>query len=413
MRRGAGLSTWYRNNRILAWVCILIATNQLGFGSIVPVVPLYAESFGVSHALIGLTIAIYGFARFLAQMPGGWLADRRGRRWTLATGGALALAGNLLCAIAPSYVFFLGARFIAGAGAAMVLTGSEIILADITTPENRGRTMAIYQSVFLFAVGIGPLPGGLLAQYGGLAAPFVVHGTLGGVVAALAIVRVPETRALRTGGVGAGMARPGFFRQLRQVWAMPAFLLVSLVAFANAFARTGALFNVVPTLAQSHMGLEEWQIGFGLALVSVGGLALAYPSGMLVDRFGRKAVIVPATMLSGTALSLFALAPDFRWFLISCSVWAMASGVSGAAPSAYAADIAPPGMNAVVLGAFRMLSDVGYVVGPLFLGWTADLFDASVSLYITTIVLLVCGLSFARFAPETYARRTAKPARAP
>lgn len=58
MRRVSDLGTWYRRNRILVWVCAVIAVNQLGFGSIVPVVPLYAESFGVSHGLIGLTIAV-------------------------------------------------------------------------------------------------------------------------------------------------------------------------------------------------------------------------------------------------------------------------------------------------------------------------------------------------------------------
>ncbi|HAX25921.1 MAG TPA: MFS transporter, partial [Chloroflexi bacterium] len=47
----------YERNRILIWVCVLIGFNQLGFGSIVPVVPLYAESFGVSQTAIGLTIA--------------------------------------------------------------------------------------------------------------------------------------------------------------------------------------------------------------------------------------------------------------------------------------------------------------------------------------------------------------------
>lgn len=56
------------------------------------------------------------------------------------------------------------AHFVSGAGAGLTLTAGMIVLTDITTPSRRGRVMAIYQSVFLFAVSIGPIPGGYLAE---------------------------------------------------------------------------------------------------------------------------------------------------------------------------------------------------------------------------------------------------------
>ena len=83
---------FYANNGPLVWVCVLIAVNQLGFGSIVPVVPLYAKSFGVSQTAIGLTIAIYGLARFLMNVPTGHVADRYGRRVALVSAPATAPA---------------------------------------------------------------------------------------------------------------------------------------------------------------------------------------------------------------------------------------------------------------------------------------------------------------------------------
>ena len=74
-----GFSRWYAENRILTWICALIFVNQLGFGAIVPAVPLYARSFGVSLTAIGLTIAGYGLARFLSSLPAGQISDRFGR----------------------------------------------------------------------------------------------------------------------------------------------------------------------------------------------------------------------------------------------------------------------------------------------------------------------------------------------
>jgi DHA1 family multidrug resistance protein-like MFS transporter len=393
-----------RARRILAWMCVLIAVNQLGFGGIVPAMALYARSFGVPQSAIGLAIAVYGLARFLVAVPGGHLADRAGRRTTLVVGGLVTAAGNLLCAWAPTFPALVAARFVAGAGAALVLTGGQIVLADITTPAQRGRTMAIYQGVFLFAVGVGPLPGGLLAQHLGLEAPFVAYAVAGVLASAVAWLQVPETRGPRGAGASAAPAPP-FGAQLRLLAGHLGFLLVSLVSFVNAVARTGALFNVVPVLAQERLALTADRIGLGLALASLVGLALVYPAGVLVDRHGRKAVIVPSTLLAGGALLLFVLAPSYGWFLAACVAWSVAVGVSGAAPAAYAADVAPPGMNAAAMSAYRMLSDLGYVVGPIALGLVSDGLGADAALGVAAALLAAVALLFARLAPETYRAR--------
>ena len=409
MDRARLLAEWYRRNRVLAWICLAIAVNQLGFGGIVPAVPIYAATFGVSKAAIGLAIAVYGLARFLINVPAGQLADAAGRRWSMALGGLVTVVGNILCALAPTYPLFLLARFVAGSGASMVLTTGQIMAADVATPENRGRTMAIYQSVFLLAVGIGPLPGGFLAQHAGIRVPFLTYAALGGLVALLAFAAVPETRRARVSAVGEGILRPRFAAQMRALASTPAFLLVGLVALANSFARAGALFNLVPQIAKTQLGLSESQIGVGLSLVSLGGLVVAYPAGVLVDHFGRKSVIVPSTMMGALAMVLFTLAPNFGWFLFSCACWAFAAGVAGSAPPAYAVDVAPPGMNAAAMGAYRMLGDAGYVIGPALIGWSADLFGGSTALYGAGTLLLLSGLAFARFAPETRRRLQPRP----
>ena len=181
-------------------------------------------------------------------------------------------------------------------------------------------------------------------------------------------------------------------------------MLVSLVSFMNAVARTGGLFNVIPVLAHDRLGLNADRIGLGLALASLVGLVVIYPSGVLVDRYGRKSVIVPATFMAGISLVLFLLAPSYAWFLAGCVAWSVAAGVGGAAPAAYAADVAPPGMNAAVMSGFRMLADLGYVVGPIALGLATDLVGADLTLGGSALLLAATALLFARFAPETYRR---------
>ncbi|HKZ05978.1 MAG TPA: MFS transporter [Methylomirabilota bacterium] len=390
-------------NRILIWMCALIAVNQLGFGSIMPVIALYARSFGVSQSAIGVAVAVYGLARFLVALPAGQLADRVGRRTVLALGGLVTAVGNLGCALAPDYGTFVVARFVSGVGAALVITTGAIVLADITTPARRGRVMSVYQGTFLFAVGVGPLPGGLLAERYGLPAPFAFYAVAGVIASALAYLRVPETRNFRGAAEAAAEAAPAAFgAQLRLLAGRLGFVLVGLTAFMNAVARTGALFSVIPILARDRLALSTDRIGFGLAVASIVGLALAYPAGVMVDRYGRKVVIVPATVMAGVSLMVFLFAPSYAWFLVGCAVWSVAAGIGGAAPAAYAADVAPPGMNAAAMSAYRMVGDLGYVVGPVVLGVAADLAGADATLAATAALLVAVAAVFARLAPETY-----------
>jgi MFS transporter, DHA1 family, multidrug resistance protein len=388
--------------RILIWMCVLIAINQLGFGALVPVMPLYAKGFGVSQMAIGMAIAIYGLARFVMGVPTGQLADWLGRRPTLAIGGLVSTAGNFWCACADTYPEFVIARFVAGAGAALVLNAGSIVLADITTPERRGRSMAIYQGTFLFAVGAGPFPGGVIAQAYGLSAPFIAYGIAGLGASAVAWFAISETRDFRRSTGSSGAVKVRFGEQLRIMLSQLGFRLVSAVGFTNAFTRTGALFTLMPLIATELIGLSATQIGAAMAIGSVLGLLATYPSGVLLDRYGRKAVIVPATILSGASMALFYVAPNFSWFVGASILWGVASSIGGAAPAAYAADSAPEGMNAAAMSCYRTLSDLGYVLGPVLLGLLADLTGAGTALLVSAVMLITIGALFARFAPETH-----------
>ncbi len=390
-----------RPTAVLAWMCVLIAVNQLGFGAVIPVLPLYALSFDVSQTAIGLTIAIYGVARVALGVPAGQIADRLGRRSSLALGGLLSALGNFWCAAADSYAELVVARLVAGGGAGIVLTAGLIVLADITTPATRGRAMAIYQGVFLFAVGIGPFPGGYLAERFGVEAPFFVYGVAGALVTLVAWFCVAETRALAGKSAETALSVP-MVAQLRALAANTGFLLVCLIGFTNALARTGALFSIVPILALDRLALSASATGFGLALGSVVGLAVTYPAGAVVDRFGRKTVIVPMTVLTGASMLCFALAPDYAWFLLACAIWGGASAASGAAPAAYAADSAPAGMNAAAMSSYRVLSDVGYVLGPILLGLLGDWGGLELPFWVGAAALVLAAGLFAKLAPETH-----------
>src|SRR5258708_10848841 len=175
-------------------MCVLVGVNQIGFGAMVPALPLYAQSFGVSASAVGFAVAVYGFARFAIILPGGQLSDRLGRRPMLAIGGLLSAVGSFWCAEAHGFLEFNVARLVAGAGAGIILTTGQIVLADISSPNRRGRNIATYQAAFLLGLSVGPFPGGLLASAYGLSAPFLLTGAASLASTTLAWFLVSETR---------------------------------------------------------------------------------------------------------------------------------------------------------------------------------------------------------------------------
>ena len=402
---GLGSAAWP-----LFWLCLVIGVNQLGWGLISPSMPLYADSFGVSEAAVGLTVSVYGLGRVLLALPSGQLADRWGRRSIMLAGTLVTALGSLLCGIAPSFDLLLIFRLIAGAGAGMIMTGAHVILADITTPENRGRVMSIYQGWFLLAVGLGPAPGGLIAEWYGYRAPFFAFAALALAAGLIVYTKVGESRRRAgqvkpadTGRSGEATRPIGFW----QVLTIPGIALAGLIMFSQSFSRTGAIFTIAPLFGHERLGLTPSQIGWTFTMANLLMVVMVALVGPLSDRYGRKTVIVPSTLLSASAFLTFALAGNYAVYLLAGALWGITGGMGGAAPAAYVADRAPRAAVGLALGTYRMLGDIGYLVGAALLGWISDQAGAGAALLVTAGMFLVVGTVFWAWAPEE--RRAAQP----
>jgi DHA1 family multidrug resistance protein-like MFS transporter len=405
----AGLRRRLAENRILMWVCLVIAVNQLGFGIIVPVTPIYARTFGVSEAAI--VVAVYGLGRFLFSVPVGQAADRFGRKRTIFVGTLLTCVGSLLCGLAADFTQLLIFRFIAGIGSTTVITGTQIVVADVATRENRGRMMSTYQGFFSFAVGVGPSIGGLVALFLDARAPFFVFAALTLVAGAIALTQLPETGGRREVVPLAGGAQPPVGPGVaRQLMTNVGFLCVSLVTFQQAFTRTGAMFAVVPLMGVERIGLDPARIGFAITIGNMLNLATIAGAGFLVDRYGRKPVIVPSCLLGAAAFAGFAYALDYPTFVLCAIVWGIGSAL-GSSSAAYAADQAPPGGNGATMGIYRMLSDAGYVIGPALLGLIAQEAGGQTALLAASGIAIATMVPFALLAPESSpGKRASRPA---
>ncbi len=401
-----------RENSALLMVCVATGIIMLGQGVIGPVLPLYAKDFGVSSAFIGLSISVFGLARMLLNLPAGFLSDRFGRRLLLVGGPVITAFGSFLSAAAGDIWQLLAFRFIAGAGSAMFMTGAIILVTDISTPENRGRMLSLYQGSLLLGVSIGPAIGGITAELAGLEAPFVLVGVLALVCAVWAFREMPETRRAQTDtpSEGESVAAPGGTGSaLGPLFRNRDFNLVSMVTFAIFFTRTGARQTILVLMGSARLGLSAGALGAVFAMMAVLNLLAIGPAGAWADRFGRKRVIVPSAFLTVGTLLLFAISGEIWIFLIAAVLQGIATGLGGPAPAAYVADVVPENARGVGMGLYRTYADVGFVIGPPLLGWIADSTGSfRWPLLFNAALIAVCVVPFSLFARETLAQRQAQ-----
>ncbi|MER3396995.1 MAG: hypothetical protein C4316_00405 [Chloroflexota bacterium] len=350
---------------------VATALMTLSHGIVSPVLPLYAQSFGVSLSLVGLLVAGFGIARLLANLPAGILASRLGRRQVLFFGSLVSTLGGLLSALAASFEQLVAARMLSGVGSALFITSALTYVADVSTPATRGRYMSVYQSCFLLGITLGPVPGGFLADLLGLRAPFFAIGAASAAAA---------------------------------LWVLLNFILISFIAFGVFFTRGGVQQTLLPVLGRDRFGLNPAQLGVLFGAVAATNLLAIPVGGFLSDRLGRKASVVPGSLLDTFGLLLLSLEGPQAQFWAGSVLLGLGSGLSGPASAAYVSDIAASSLLGLALALYRTLADVGLVVGPPLLGGLSDLLGVDAALAAATAFRGVGAAAFALLAVETWRR---------
>lgn len=410
----------------LLMISISTVLVMLGQGVVTPVLPLYAMQFGVSVAAVGLTFSMFALARMFLNVPAGILSERYGRRVLLISGPLIIFAGMVGSGLAQNFAELLAWRFVAGAGSALYMTGAQIYLADISNEHNRARFMGTNQGALLLGVSLGPVVGGFTAEAFGLRAPFFLVGAAALIATVYAYLRLPETRGLSQATTptpaedAAAPASPAATHEADRAWLRmmrsPSFIAVSVVTMAIFFTRAASRQNLLPLLAADRFGLSAGDLGVLFTSVSLINLVLIIPAAWLADRYGRKWAIVPSGFVVAAGLLLLAGAQSVLMLWVASTVLAAGTALSGPAPAAYVADIAPVNARGFAMGLYRTTGDVGFVVGPPLLGLIVGVSSFAWGLSVNAALITFAVLFFLVVARNTGGappvRRPAPPAAA-
>ncbi|MFQ5629470.1 MAG: MFS transporter [bacterium] len=149
----------------LTIIFITIFIDLVGFGMIIPVLPIYAESFGATGVEIGLLAASFSLMQFLFMPVWGRLSDRVGRKPILLLSLICTGIAFILFGLANSLVILFLARILAGVFTANIST-AQAYIADVTTPEDRAKGMGLIGAAFGLGFIFGPPLGGFLSLWG-------------------------------------------------------------------------------------------------------------------------------------------------------------------------------------------------------------------------------------------------------
>jgi DHA1 family multidrug resistance protein-like MFS transporter len=374
----------------------------LGMSIVSPILPLYAESFNISYTMVSLAVSMYAFGRFMADVPVGLLADRVGRRLLMLLGTLILVVCSFLNATAPNFALFLVYRLLEGVGSAMWMTSRTTLLADMLRPEERGRVMSYFQAFMLLGSSAGPTVGGFIATAYGLRAPFYAYAAVGILSLVLTYFLIHDADSVvKKHSTDSGFSWP----QVKRLLANSSFSMACLATFTIFFMRTGIRSTIIPLYADSVLHLDANAIGIAISCATITNLIVTIPVGHAIDYYGRKPIIVLTLAITAFSTLLFPFTTSFITLCAAAVILGLGTGGAGQAPLALATDATIDMPHGLSMGVYRLFGDVGFVIGPIMMGFIADHSNLSMPFYVTTAIIIVNVVLVQLFAKETYSRR--------
>jgi MFS family permease len=364
---------------------------MVGFGVVIPVLPVYVRSFGVGYVEVGAVVSAFALMRLIASPFCGWLINRGGERTVLAIGIGIVAVSSGLVGLAQNYPQVLLLRGVGGIGSAMFTISAMTLLLGSTPQSLRGRAMGFYQGGFLIGGMAGPALGGVLAVIS-LQAPFFFYaGTL--IIAGLVGLFLLQPAASKPTETDAANLVP-----FRQVVKDRRFIAACLASLAQGWSSFGVRSALIPVLVVEVLHRTPVWTGIAFAVAAVAQTAALAPAGKFVDTVGRRPAIVGAYAVGAVAMLAIPFASDIWMLMVLLCLYGVAAAFMGTAPAAAVGDAAGArgGQPVAVFSAF---SDVGAIAGPLVAGALADAVSFPVA-FGTAVLLMAVASAYALRMPR-------------
>lgn len=352
--------------------------DLVGFGMIIPLLPLYGQKLGANGWTLGLLGASYSLAQFAFAPFWGQVSDRYGRRPMLL----MSLAGACL-----SYFGFAGAtfvkslsllfltRFFQGAFSANI-SAAQAYIADVTPLEKRAGGMALVGIAFGIGFIVGPPLGGVSLKYLGMLAPGLIAGSICGLNFLLAWVRLPESLPKETQLANRSQPLrrydPLNLDQLKRAWAHPVMGLLLAISFLQitAFSMMEQVFSLF-FQQRFNYSLETAGERTGWLLAYIGVLAALIQGGYVrrAKHFNEPRALSLGLFLFSATLFFLPFGPSYGSYFLLLLPLALGRSLIDPSTQALVSKANSAAEQGRAFGTFQGLNSLARVIGP-FVGLT-------------------------------------------
>jgi MFS family permease len=373
-------------------------------GIIAPVVAISAIERGASVAVAGLVVSLMGMGSIVSNIPAGMMTTRFGERRSMVAAAAISAAAIALCLADVGLVLFSAGLLAMGMASAVFQLARQSYLTEVVPADKRARAMSTLGGVNRIGAFTGPFAGAAVIHLFGLTSAYIVS-LVAIVGAGLISYAVPDLDDRAGGPPGAkAITTWSIIRDHQRT-------LVTLGAGVLLLAAIRQTRQVVlPLWAHHlHLGATTSSILFGVS--GAVETLFFYPAGLVMDRWGRRAVAVPCTLIMGLSFMAMPLTHGAVSLGVVAVVIGVGNGIGSGIINTLGADAAPVLGRPTFLGVWRELADGGSAIGPLILSGVTALAGLASGIVVSGAVGLAAAAVLFRYAPAVRRKPLSGPAK--
>lgn len=346
-----------------ATIFLTCFVDILGFGIVIPVLPLYAEHYGATPLQIAWLVGIFSLSQFFFAPIWGKVSDRIGRKPVLLLGMAGTVAGYVLMGMAGSVMMLMVARLIDGISGANIGV-AQAYLADISTAENRAKAMGLLGAAFGLGFVFGPALGGWASVKFNYAMPMYIAAGLGFLNFFFVLFCLPESLSRENPGQRRGAIFPHLFEHVDRRR-----FLLSVLSYCLVIMGFSMMTYLFALMLLHRFGLDALHTGYILAGAGIIGVIIQGGLiGRLVKRFGEARLALGGTVLMGLGLGGLAFSQTIGWMLGTTALIGLGNSLLMPTLSALVSRSAEAAWQGRALGVMQSSGSLARWVGPMLAG---------------------------------------------
>jgi multidrug resistance protein len=346
----------------LGIIFLTVLIDMIGFGIIIPILPLYAKQFHASAATIGILMGTYSLMQFIFSPILGRISDRVGRRPVLLVSLMATSAGFAVMGFASSIAWLFVGRIIPGISGGNIST-AQAYIADITSPEERSGAMGMIGATIGVGFLLGPMIGGILSHFFGPAAPFLFASGLALLNALVAFVRLPESLAHEHRATAE--EKSPISQVFKHGWHLPALM----GAYFFSIAGFSVLNMLYPLFTNARFGFDEEKNGFLFGFM--GFIAILIQGGLirrLAKKKSEKSLALTGTILMIAGMAYLPVVHSMLTLLTASTILAIGNSFVMPTLNGLASRSAEKSWQGRVNGLMQSAGSLARFIGPMMAG---------------------------------------------